>query len=39
MSFYIPDSVIYIIAVVSTALVLVTMHIQQKKRIEEQNSK
>ena len=39
MSFYIPDLVIYIIAVVSTALVLVMMHNQQKKRIEEQNSK
>ena len=39
MSFYIPDLVIYIIAVVSTALVLVMMHNQQKKTIHEQNSK
>jgi len=39
MSFYIPDSVIYIIAVISMAWVLLVMHNQQKKRTQEQNSK
>jgi len=39
MSFYIPDLIIYFIAIISMILVLIKMSSLEKKRIKEEQSK